>query len=161
MLEVAGSPVGVAGGEWRAGKEQLAASAATWQSPDALPRLSQEPPPEGAPYTELLHSLQRIGSDLCRMAAAGGLPGDDWGEWLEEWHALLRQALEQLKRLLVDRAAVSNYPAQGEPLRVHGSGTGKANAGDAAHKFGTGKAGPVYSCPGGHRNAPPVQGAAV
>eukprot|EP00198_Chlamydomonas_reinhardtii_P001013 XP_001690348.1 predicted protein [Chlamydomonas reinhardtii] len=115
MLEVAGSPVGVAGGEWRAGKEQLAASAATWQSPDALPRLSQEPPPEGAPYTELLHSLQRIGSDLCRMAAAGGLPGDDWGEWLEEWHALLRQALEQLKRLLVDRAAVSNYPAQGSP----------------------------------------------
>ncbi|KAG2432854.1 hypothetical protein HXX76_008587 [Chlamydomonas incerta] len=118
MLDVAGSPAVAAGGEWTADRVP-AASAAVWRSPDALPRLAQEPPPEGAPYTELLLSLQRIGCDLCRMAAAGseasGGLGDDVGEWLEEWQALLRQALEQLKRLLVDRAAVSSYPAQGAP----------------------------------------------
>ncbi|KAG2448870.1 hypothetical protein HYH02_006220 [Chlamydomonas schloesseri] len=100
-----------------------ASTSAVWRNPDTLPRLAPEPPPEGAPYAELLLSLQRIGCDLCRVAAAAGTGagseagvgdglGEDVGEWLDEWHALLRQALEQLKRLLVDRAVVSSYPAQ-------------------------------------------------
>ncbi|KXZ47065.1 hypothetical protein GPECTOR_38g302 [Gonium pectorale] len=68
----------------------------------------KEPPPQAAPYGELLYSARRIGYDLWRRAqdpaAAAGL-----GAWQATWIQVLLRLRTQLRRRLHTRSTVSKY----------------------------------------------------
>ncbi|GLI64032.1 hypothetical protein VaNZ11_007170 [Volvox africanus] len=137
------------GGLWRAGPLAGGAQHPPGMCDDTPPRqltpgdpgmLSHatqptEPDPEAAPFGELLYGVQRMGCDLRRRLR--GL-SDYGGEtivavadtWQLAWMRVLVKVLDQLRRLLEARSAVSKYgtgrrrafealPGPGQPMVNH------------------------------------------
>ncbi|GIL71924.1 hypothetical protein Vretimale_617 [Volvox reticuliferus] len=72
-----------------------------------------EPSPDAAPFGELLYGVQRMGCDLRRrsrgLLGSGGEAAAMADTWQLAWMRVLVKVLDQLRRLLEARSAVSKY----------------------------------------------------